>query len=103
MRSPFPGMDPYLERDRGDVHARLIMYTSDWIQGRLPRDLRSRVEEPVVIAPPGEPARATVPDVRVVERPRRVVEVGSGTAVDEPDDAQWADALLREQRRREAR
>jgi hypothetical protein len=57
------------------------MYTSDWLQERLPGDLRARVEERVVIAPPGEAARAIVPDVRVVERPRRAIEGGGGAAV----------------------
>ena len=31
MPSPFPGMDPYLEAHRRDVHARLIIYASDAI------------------------------------------------------------------------
>ena len=29
MRSPFPGMDPYLEQFWGDVHHRLITYASE--------------------------------------------------------------------------
>lgn len=47
MKSPFPGMDPYLEAYWGDVHQRLVMYLSDAIQVNLPVDLRSRVEERV--------------------------------------------------------
>jgi hypothetical protein len=44
MRSPFPGMDPYLEQFWGDVHHRLITYLSDAIQKQLPGDLRARVD-----------------------------------------------------------
>ena len=36
MRSPFPGMDPYLEQFWGDVHHRLITYTCDALQRHLP-------------------------------------------------------------------
>ena len=35
MKSPFPGMDPYLEPYWTDVHARLTTYTSDALQRRL--------------------------------------------------------------------
>ena len=45
MPSPFPGMDPYLEAHWRDVHARLIIYASDALQGVLPHPLRARVEE----------------------------------------------------------
>ena len=45
MPSPFPGMDPYLERHWGDVHTRLITSASDPLQKFLPKDLRARVEE----------------------------------------------------------
>src|ERR1700686_2452618 len=48
MPSPFPGMDPYLEAHWRDVHARLIIYASDALQGVLPAALRVRVEERVL-------------------------------------------------------
>ena len=41
MASPFPGMDPYLERFWRDVHARLIIYAADQLQENLPSDLRA--------------------------------------------------------------
>jgi Protein of unknown function (DUF4058) len=67
MPSPFPGMDPYLERHWGDVHARLIIYASDSLNKSLPRDLRARVEERVSVeTPAGE--RPIVPDVRILKR-----------------------------------
>jgi hypothetical protein len=45
--SPFPGMDPYVERYWGDVHARLIVYASDSLQRILPDGLYARVEQHV--------------------------------------------------------
>ena len=40
MNSPFPGMDPYLERHWGDVHQALVTYIRDQLQPSLPDDLR---------------------------------------------------------------
>jgi hypothetical protein len=45
MKSPFPGMDPYLDRHWSDVRARLIVYISDQLQPQLGGSLRARVEE----------------------------------------------------------
>lgn len=70
MASPFPGMDPYLEPFWRDVHARLIIYAADQLQGNLPSDLRARVEERVVVEPGASEERSVYPDVRVVERGR---------------------------------
>ena len=36
MRSPFPGMDPWLEQRWRDVHARLIVYIANQLQAQLP-------------------------------------------------------------------
>jgi len=52
MPSPFPGMDPYLEAHWCDVHARLIIYASDALQGVLPLSLRARVKERVLLETP---------------------------------------------------
>jgi hypothetical protein len=71
MASPFPGMDPYLERFWGDVHHRLITYACDRLQGALPGDLRARVEERVFVESPKGPEHVLYPDIRVVERGRR--------------------------------
>jgi hypothetical protein len=71
MHSPFPGMDPYLEQFWGDIHHRLITYTSDALQKHLPGDLRARVDERVFVEPEEGKPRNIVPDVRVVERGRR--------------------------------
>ena len=70
MASPFPGMDPYLEKHWGDVHHRLITYACDQLQGELPRDLRARVEERVFLESAQGVERNMYPDIRVVERGR---------------------------------
>src|SRR5256885_6518067 len=49
VKSPFPGMDPYLEARWGDVHQSLITYARDALQPNLPPDLRARVEERVFV------------------------------------------------------
>src|SRR5919202_354010 len=72
MPSPFPGMDPYLEAHWRDVHARLIIYARDALQGELPGGLRARVEERVLLeTPAGLGQHPLYPDVRVVEYARR--------------------------------
>ncbi len=95
MKSPFPGMDPYLERHWGDVHQRTMTYTCDWLQARLPPDLRARMQERVYIELPDERRKEYYPDVRVLERPRdssssaatalaepaTTTEIGNGEAV----------------------
>jgi hypothetical protein len=45
MKSPFPGMDPYLEEHWGDVHTSMTTYARDQLAGQVPADLRVRVEE----------------------------------------------------------
>jgi len=45
VNSPFPGMDPYLERHWGDVHTSLIVYSSNQINEQLPDNLYARIEE----------------------------------------------------------
>src|SRR5436190_589956 len=67
MKSPFPGMDPYLEARWGDVHQSLITYTRDAIQPNLPMDLRARVEERVYVQSESEVIRRVIPDVYVAQ------------------------------------
>src|SRR5262245_2320538 len=81
MKSPFPGMDPYLEVFWGDVHTSLITYARDQLRGQLPAALRVRVEEQVTVqvatAENGPPAKRRTfdPDVCVVERPERSLHI----------------------------
>lgn len=68
MKSPFPGMDPYLERHWRDVHTRLTAYSTDALNESLPGALAARCEERVVIdAGEWAPQRVTSPDVRIIE------------------------------------
>jgi hypothetical protein len=69
MKSPFPGMDPYLERYWGDVHASLMVYLRDQINELLPADLQARVEETVSVDAIDGDSRWLYPDVQVVEEP----------------------------------
>ncbi len=69
MKSPFPGMDPYLERYWGDVHTSLMVYLRDQINEQLPKDLQARVEETVSVDASDGDSRWVYPDVQVVEEP----------------------------------
>jgi hypothetical protein len=89
MKSPFPGMDPYLEAHWGDVHTRLIVYSGDQLRPQLPVDLKVRVEERVAVHDPEDDERPTgyFPDVRIVEKPTpglRTSTTGSATVAAEP-------------------
>src|SRR5947209_12316382 len=55
MKSPFPGMDPYLEQFWPDIHASLIIYSRDQLEEQLPGSLIARVEERVVVEAEEEP------------------------------------------------
>lgn len=87
MPSPFPGMDPYLEQFWRDIQARLVIYTADQLQTRLPPDLRARVEERVFVEPAFGAPRSVYPDIRVVERGQgraAAATVGPSPLVAEP-------------------
>jgi Protein of unknown function (DUF4058) len=84
MNSPFPGMDPFLERHWGDVHHALITYIRDWLQARLPDDLRARMQERGYIESPDARRAVYYPDIRVVERPTFSPGSAVATAVASP-------------------
>ena len=84
MKSPFPGMDPYLEAHWRDVHARLIIYICDHIQAQLGGKLRARVEERLVVQADDVAVHAIHPDARVFESARADDARGGGTAVAAP-------------------
>jgi hypothetical protein len=93
MKSPFPGMDPYLEQFWRDVHARLIIYSCDQLQAQLPDDLYARVEERIVLESADLLHQARHPDVRVVEYPNGGLtgtSGGAGVAVAEPVRVHYA-------------
>jgi len=88
MKSPFPGMDPYLERYWGDMHAKMIVYICGQISEQLPEDLAVHVEETVSVeVGEGDQSRWAYPDVQVVEEPSAppyTRATASGVAVAEP-------------------
>ena len=48
-RSPFPGMDPFLESRWPEVHASLIVYSRNQINSHLPDDLQANIEENLAV------------------------------------------------------
>src|SRR3954453_13292513 len=91
MKSPFPGIDPYLEQNWGDVHHAFITYLRDSFQSQLPPHLRARMQERDYIELPEGLRREYDPDFRVIEDPAPragqrmgVAEEPSGVAVAEP-------------------
>jgi hypothetical protein len=70
IRSPFPGMDPWLERFWEDTRQRVLTYAADALQEQLPGGLRARLQERVFVESPLERIREIAPDVRIVEHPR---------------------------------
>ncbi|HVR75109.1 MAG TPA: DUF4058 family protein, partial [Planctomycetota bacterium] len=65
MKSPFPGMDPYLEPHWLDVHTKLVAYAADELNRVLPPTLVARTEERVAVESEWEVGRTIGPDVRV--------------------------------------
>lgn len=79
MKSPFPGMDPYLERFWNDVHGKLVAYIADDLNEHLPGRYRATMQERVFIAEFDEPVFSQrYPDVAIVETPS---QAPGGTAV----------------------
>ena len=71
MKSPFPGMDPYLEARWSDVHVKLIAFLGEAIQAMLPVGLRARAEERVLLEEDFGGARDYRADVVIVDSGRR--------------------------------
>jgi hypothetical protein len=88
VKSPFPGLDPYLEARWSDVHQRLITYAADQLGPQLPTDLRARIEEHVFVEAQTEQVRRIVPDVHVSPYPLSKSKPSAfsetGTTVAEP-------------------
>ncbi len=79
MRSPFPGVDPYLEQFWGDIRTSLMVYIRDQISDQLPSDLQSRVEESISVDE-DESSRWIYPDVTVVEHLESALPSGVAVA-----------------------
>ena len=84
MPSPFPGMDPYLERHWLDVHTTLITLTKSALNRGLPRGLIARSEERLAIeAADWADPHGVRPDVRVFQPGVSDPRVG-GVALEAP-------------------
>jgi hypothetical protein len=85
MKSPFPGMDPYLDAHWLDVHATLVTSARDMLNQRLPEDLIARSEERLAIdAPDWEVAMGYRPDVQVFSPGRSDPETEGGLMIEAP-------------------
>jgi len=84
MKSPFPGMDPYLEMHWGDVHQSLVTYARDQMRPRLPRDLVARAQERVYFERDNERVSERYPDACVVEKAGEAVGLLNEVQVAEP-------------------
>src|SRR5438045_501230 len=72
MKSPFPGMDPYLEARWSDVHPTLLSFIKEVLQPSLPAGLRARMEERVILEEEtGEPLKGYRSDIAVVQSASR--------------------------------
>jgi hypothetical protein len=85
MKSPFPGMDPYLEQYWRDVHHSLCTYARDALQPQVRPAMIARVDERLVVETADGDLRSIYPDVKVVERTRgQPAGADIGVAVAEP-------------------
>lgn len=97
MKSPFPGMDPFMELNWPDVHTALITYMRDQLQKELPRGLRAQLNERVVMELEDEssgPIRMTTyPDVSVSQSRTG----GTAVATVAADETIQPDAIVQEE------
>ena len=61
MPSPFPGMDPYLERPWRDVHTSMVCRACEMLNRVLPPDLAARSDAREYIEEDGRPVRDSEP------------------------------------------
>ena len=64
-KSPFPGMDPYLERHWTSLHSALANELAGELNAVLPPDLAAEAEEFKLVVSQAEPAARRYPDVSV--------------------------------------
>lgn len=100
MKNPFPGMNPWLEDYWQDVHAKLLVYACDRLNGELPPGLQARVDERLAIDAEPDKPHTYLPDVAITEpwdRPPKPVlgEGGLAVAVSEPTIVDLGRQILR--------
>src|SRR2546430_8647848 len=82
MKSPFPGMDPYLERHWLDVHASLVAYAADQLNRVLPEELVATKEERVAVGvDDDEVLKLYMPDLRLEELEPKSSQAENGGGV----------------------
>jgi hypothetical protein len=97
MKSPFPGMDPFLEAQGRwpDFHGRMITYCCDAISQTLPEPYVAQMGEDVrLVTWQTEPARVIRPDVAVIRTlgpAGPATAQGGGVATLEPVTIPFAD------------
>jgi hypothetical protein len=85
IRSPFPGMDPYLESYWGDVHSAMAGYIRDGLNPRLPAGLIARTEVYVGLYVEDDRQAVFNPDVSITDSDfDRETSGGLAVAVAEP-------------------
>ena len=92
MPSPFPGMDPYLEKRSlwPDFHASFLAYVRELLQPQIRPKYNARIEERIHLI---QPPQDYYPDVSIVRRPLRERPTA---AVDEPYLIQALESEFRE-------
>lgn len=101
IRSPFPGMDPYLEAYWGDVHSKLATYICDTLNPRLPGDLVARTQVYVGLYVDELKVANFNPDVSVTESDlegRFATDDGLAVAVAEPKLYRFPNPLRKQKR-----
>lgn len=98
MPSPFPGMDPYIEKRAlwPDFHASLISYVREDLQVQIRPKYNARIEERVhLIKPPYD----YYPDVSIIRSPKYphgMAPAGSALVADEPTRVKFLETDFRE-------
>ncbi len=67
MKSPFPGMDPYLELHWKDVQHSITTYAADDLQRQLPKDLRASFTRRLIRRSIMDEDRAIFPTQRTIQ------------------------------------
>jgi Protein of unknown function (DUF4058) len=101
IRSPFPGMDPYLESYWGDVHSKFANHICDTLNPRLPGDLVARTQVYVGLYAEEQKVAHFNPDVSVTESEfddRPAAEGGLAVAVAEPKLYRFPNPLRKQKR-----
>jgi hypothetical protein len=83
MKSPFPGMDPYLEDPAywEDFHRRFITQIADYLLERLPAGYDARIDQRIrLVDADGSGIAVRLPDVAVTDLPAGRTGISAGEA-----------------------